>query len=66
MARITRVSNSPAGSEAAAPFAAIKGKIGMVPNLYRVAANQPAALAGLPGRNETPAGGALDARARGA
>ncbi|MBL8707804.1 MAG: carboxymuconolactone decarboxylase family protein [Rhodospirillaceae bacterium] len=64
MARITQVSDSAASSEAAALFAAIKGKIGMVPNLYRVAANQPAVLAGLLSLNETLAGGAFDARTR--
>lgn len=36
----------------------------MVPNLYRVAGNQPAALAGLLGLNEALAGGGFDARTR--
>jgi len=44
MARITQVSDTAADPEAAALFTAIKGKIGMVPNLYRVAANQPKVL----------------------
>ena len=64
MARITQVSDVAAAPEAAALFAAIKGKIGMVPNLYRVAANQPKVLAAMLGLNETLAGGAFDARTR--
>ena len=53
MARLAQISDTDANSEAAALFRAIRGKIGMVPNLYRVAANQPAALEGLLGLNET-------------
>lgn len=64
MARITQISDADAGPEAAALFTAIKGKIGMVPNLYRVAANQPKVLAAMLGLNETLAGGAFDARTR--
>ena len=51
MARITQVSDNAATPEAATLFTAIQGKIGMVPNLYRVAANQPAVLGGLLGRS---------------
>lgn len=64
MARLTQISDSAANPEAAAYFAAIKGKVGMVPNLYRVAANQPKVLAALLGLNETLAGGEFDARTR--
>ncbi len=64
MARITQVSDTAASPEAAALFTAIKDKIGMVPNLYRVAANQPKALAALLGLGETLAGGAFNARTR--
>ena len=64
MARITQVSDTAAAPEAAALFTAIKGKIGMVPNLYRVAANQPKVLAAMLGLNETLAGGSFDARTR--
>jgi len=64
MARITLVSDAAAGPEAAALFAAIKAEVGMVPNLYRVAANQPKALAALLGLGETLAGGGFDARTR--
>lgn len=64
MARITQIADSAAAPEAAALFTAIKGKVGMVPNLYRVAANQPKVLAAMLGLNETLAGGAFDARTR--
>lgn len=64
MARITQISDAAATPEAAALFTAIKGKVGMVPNLYRVAANQPKVLAALLGLNETLAGGPFDARTR--
>lgn len=64
MARITQVSDTAASPEAAALFTAINGKIGMVPNLYRVAANQPAVLAGMLGLNESLSGGSFDARTR--
>lgn len=64
MARITQVSDTAASPEAAALFTAIKGKIGMVPNLYRVAANQPAVLAGMLGLNEELSRGSFDARTR--
>ena len=64
MARITQVSDTAATPEASALFSAIKGKIGMVPNLYRVAANQPSVLAAMLGLNETLSGGAFDGRTR--
>jgi uncharacterized peroxidase-related enzyme len=64
MARITQISDSAATPEAAALFTAIKGKIGMVPNLYRVAANQPAVLTGLLGLGEALGRGGFDARTR--
>jgi len=64
MARITQISDAAATPEAAALFTAIKGKIGMVPNLYRVAANQPAVLTGLLGLGEALGRGGFDARTR--
>jgi uncharacterized peroxidase-related enzyme len=64
MARIPQISDAAATPEAAALFTAIKGKIGMVPNLYRVAANQPKVLAAMLGLNETLSGGTFDARTR--
>ena len=64
MARLTQVTDSEANPKTAALFTAIKGKIGMVPNLYRVAGNQPAVLGGLLGLNEALSGGGFDARTR--
>lgn len=64
MARITQISDVAAAPEAAVLFTAIKGKIGMVPNLYRVAANQPKVLAALLGMNETLSKRGFDARTR--
>lgn len=64
MARLTQVTDANADQKASALFTAIKGKIGMVPNLYRVAANQPAVLATMLGINEALAGGSFDARTR--
>lgn len=64
MARITQLSDADAGLEAAALFTAIRGKIGMVPNLYRVAANQPAVLEGLLALGEALGRGGFDARTR--
>jgi len=64
MARITQITDTAASPEAARLFTAIKGKIGMVPNLYRVAANQLKVLAAMLGLNETLSGGSFDARTR--
>ena len=64
MARLTQIADSDASPETAKLFAAIRKKVGMVPNLYRVAGNQPAALSGLLGLNEALAGGHFDARTR--
>jgi uncharacterized peroxidase-related enzyme len=64
MPRIDQITDSVATPDAAALFAAIKGKIGMVPNLYRVAANQPAVLKALLGTGDALAAGHFDARTR--
>lgn len=64
MARLTQISDADASPEAAALFTAIRGKIGMVPNLYRVAGNQPAVLAALLGLTEALGKGAFDACTR--
>jgi uncharacterized peroxidase-related enzyme len=64
MSRLTQVADSDAAPETAKLFDAIRKKIGMVPNLYRVAGNQPAALAGLLGLGEALSGGGFDARTR--
>lgn len=64
MARITQISDAAASPEAAALLTAIKGRIGMAPNLYRVAANQPAVLAAMLGLGEALGRGGFDARTR--
>lgn len=64
MARMTQISDAAAGPETASLFGAIKSKLGMVPNLYRVAAIQPKALSGMLGLNEALSKGSFDARTR--
>lgn len=64
MARLAQLSDQNASAEARQIFAAIRGKIGMVPNLYRVAANQPAALRALLDANEALSKGSFDGRTR--
>lgn len=64
MARITQVADGAAGAETVKLFTAIKSEIGMVPNLYRVAANQPKVLAGLLGLVRSLEEGEFDARTR--
>jgi len=57
MTRLTQITDQDATPAQAEIFAAIKSKVGMTPNLYRVVGNQPAALKGLLGLNETLSGG---------
>ena len=64
MARLTQISDASATPEAAALFGAIKARVGMVPNLYRVAANQPAVLSALLGLGEALGKGGFDPRTR--
>lgn len=64
MARIARITDDNASAEAAVLFGAIKARIGMVTNLYRVAGNQPAVLKALLGAGEALAAGGFDARTR--
>lgn len=64
MARLPQISDETADSETAQVFGAIRARIGMVPNLYRVAANQPAVLRALLGANDALSKGAFDARTR--
>lgn len=64
MSRITPVSDANASPEAAGIFAAIKSKLGVVPNLYRVIGNQPAVLAAALGFNEALGKGSFDAKTR--
>lgn len=64
MTRLTQISDTQAEPAAAELFGAIKSKIGFVPNLYRVAANQPAALSALLGFGDALGKGAFDAKTR--
>lgn len=64
MARLTQVTDQDASPAAGQIFAALKGKIGMVPNVYRVVANQPAALSGLLKLGEELGHGSFDPRTR--
>ena len=64
MARLTQIPDSSADTETSAIFEAIRGKIGKVPNLYRVAANRPAVLRALLSANDSLSGGGFNARIR--
>lgn len=64
MSRINPVSDAEASPEAAGLFAAIKSKIGAVPNLYRVMANEPAVLAAALGFGDALGKGSFDQKTR--
>ena len=65
MSRIQTPASIDAAPTAAQPLlAAVNKQLGMVPNLFRVVANSPAALEGYLGLNGALAKGALDARTR--
>ncbi len=64
MARIPAVTDAEASPAAAELFGAIKGKLGMVPNLYRTAAQQPAVLKALLAVGEELGKGSFDAKTR--
>lgn len=64
MSRIPAITDARADAGLTETFAAIKAKVGMVPNLYRVAANQPATLGGLLGLTDTLGNGAFTPRER--
>ena len=64
MPRLTQITDDAAKPAASQLFNAIKTKVGMVPNLYRVLANEPAALKATLGINETLSGGSFDAATR--
>ena len=64
MSRLRQLADNEATPAAADLFKAIKARVGFVPNLYRVAANQPAVLSAVLGLNEALAGGGFDARIR--
>lgn len=65
MSRIPTPADVNAAPAAARPLLeAVKKQLGSVPNLFRIAANSPAALEGYLGLNGALAKGALDARTR--
>ena len=65
MSRIHTPASIEAAPAAAQPLLeAVKKQLGMVPNLFRVVANSPAALEGYLGLNGALAKGGLDARTR--
>lgn len=64
MARLIQILDSSADAETSGIFDAIRRKIGMVPNLYRVAANRPAVLRALLSANDSLSGGSFDAHTR--
>ena len=64
MSRIALVTDQTASPAAADLFAAIKKKVGAVPNLYRVIAHEPAALQGVLGLGDGLGAGSFDAATR--
>ena len=64
MSRIPQITDDVASPAAAELFSAIKSKVGFVPNLYRVMANEPAALAANLGLGEALGKGAFDTKTR--
>jgi len=64
MSRLLQVTNQDASPEAAELFGVIREKVGAAANVYRVLANQPAALKGLLSLNENLDEGDFDAATR--
>ena len=64
MSRLTQITDDAATPAAAELFSAIKAKIGVVPNLYRVMANEPAVLAANLGLGEALGKGGFDPKTR--
>lgn len=64
MSRLAPVTDQNASPAAAELFAAIKQKVGMVPNLYRVTAQRPAVLSALLGLGDALGEGKFDAATR--
>ena len=64
MSRLQQITDQSASEPAAQLFAAIKGKVGMVPNLYRIVANQPATLKALLSLGEELGNGDFDPATR--
>lgn len=64
MPRMNPISDDQAPESAKALFDGIRKKVGMVPNIYRVMANEPAVLAANLAMNEALAGGSFNAKTR--
>lgn len=64
MSRLPLVTDENASPAASELFTAIKGKVGFVPNLYRVLANEPAALKATLTFGEELGNGSFDAKTR--
>lgn len=64
MSRLTQIKDETASPAAAELFTAIKSKVGFVPNLYRVTANEPSSLAALLGLGEALGKGTFDQKTR--
>jgi len=64
MSRLTQISDTDASPAAAELFGAIKSKVGMVPNLYRIMANEPAVLAANLSLGEALGKGSFDPKTR--
>lgn len=64
MPRISAISREQASAPVAATFDAVKGKIGMVPNLFATLANAPVVLNAYLALSETLSGGRLTAAQR--
>lgn len=64
MNRITQLDPETATGPLKQLFDGVQGKLGVVPNLFRVLGNAPAALKGYLGLSATLAGGAFDAKLR--
>jgi len=64
MSRLVQITDNDASPKAAELLSAIKSKIGMVPNLYRVLASQPAALEATLQFGETLSKGSFDPQTR--
>src|SRR5437762_1763539 len=64
MSRIPAVQSTDADPKARPLLDAVAESLGVTPNLFKVAAQSPAALEGLLGLNAALAGGAFDAKTR--
>lgn len=64
MSRLTQLSDTDASAGAANLFKVIKSKVGIVPNLYRVMAHEPAVLAAALNFNDTLSEGSFEQTTR--